>query len=534
MTPMAPRKVQQQLTNATMFPAPTGGVNGRVSLAQTPLNNCIFAFNLVPSEFGMRTRKGYNQHQLTIPGTKAKTIIPFQGQDSANDALFAASNTGIYDVTTAGGTPSLEVAFGTTTGDAGYAIIADFTNDSGAHFILLADAVNGLYTYTESTGVWAAHAALTYAAGTPPAVGDIAFVMTHKQRVWLIEKDTQTAWYFAAGSLAGDVTPFYFGGLFPRGGELVGLWNWTLDGGDGPDDILVAVSRAGDVIPYKGADPSGADTWANIGIFQIGQLPAGRRQGRDFDGDLHLVSNIGITSMSALLRGVSGAANVEGLGYNVARFLREQMELTRDTLGWEIRQFTNEGIGSVNAPTIVTDEHQQFIINLAVSGWGVWRNVNAFTAEEWLGDVYFLRGVNIYKMTGSLDDVDKNGAGGTDVPFSILSAFSMLEQPAQFKIMQFIRPQFLATAEPSFNVAARYDFDVDELVASAPIVPTTAAVWDTAVWDTAEWVGGDAGFDKLFGSAGIGRWVAIVMNGAVRQRTTLVGWDLQWTSGWTL
>ena len=240
---------------------------------------------MVPSEYGLRTRKGTIEHQVSITGDDTKTLLPFEGQDTANASLFVASNTGIYDVTAAGGSPVTELTFGTSTGDAGYGIYTAFTNDAGAHFLLYADEVNGLFTYTESTDTWAAHAALTYAAGTPPAVADISFVMTHKQRVWLVEKDTQTAWYFGIGTLAGDVTPFYFGSLFPKGGDLVGLWNWPLDGGSGTDDILVPVSRGGDVTPFQGADPSAAATWTNIGVFAIGQLPAGRRQGGVFNGD---------------------------------------------------------------------------------------------------------------------------------------------------------------------------------------------------------------------------------------------------------
>ena len=83
------------------------------------------------------------------------------------------------------------------------------------------------------------------------------------------------------------------------GGELVGLYNFTMDGGDGVDDYLVALSRAGDVVIYRGDDPSLIDLWNIVGTFYVGELPAERRVANEYGGDLYIISVFGMISAAA-------------------------------------------------------------------------------------------------------------------------------------------------------------------------------------------------------------------------------------------
>jgi hypothetical protein len=48
----------------------------------------------------------------------------------------------------------------------------------------------------------------------------------------------------AVNALYGTVTSWDFGSKFKHGGNLVGLWSWTVDGGIGIDDYLVAIAPA--------------------------------------------------------------------------------------------------------------------------------------------------------------------------------------------------------------------------------------------------------------------------------------------------
>ena len=85
------------------FPASVGGVNAIDSLMMMPPQDCIYSYNLMPSEYGMRLRKGYRQWATgcsEIPAraenNDVRTIIPFESniQDASNDRLFAVTAEG--------------------------------------------------------------------------------------------------------------------------------------------------------------------------------------------------------------------------------------------------------------------------------------------------------------------------------------------------------------------------------------------------------------------------------------------------------
>src|SRR5690606_28396312 len=128
-------------------------------------------------------------------------------------------------------------------------------------------AENGYYLYTESSGTWSTPSV------TGPT-GKLVFVTVWKNRIWFIEKDSTNAWYTTSGTFQGALTKFNFGNKFRYGGILTALYDWTLDSGTGADDLLVSVSSAGDVVVYSGTDPSSPATFAQIGVWFIGALPA--------------------------------------------------------------------------------------------------------------------------------------------------------------------------------------------------------------------------------------------------------------------
>jgi hypothetical protein len=510
----------------TTIPAPIRGMDGRVSLAEMPAENCIFAYNIMPSEYGARTRKGSIYHQDTVGGDAVRTIVPFKGQDPANDKLFAMSTAGIYDVTVAAATPVQDLAWATASGNAGHGVFVQFTNTAGAHFILYADEVNGLHTYTESTDSWAISTAIT---GT--TIGDIRFVGQHQNRIWVVEENSDSAFYLGIGAISGGSTEFFFGHKFVHGGHIAGIWTWSVDGGEGADDVLVCASTSGDVVVFEGTDPASASTWGARGQYYIGRLPAGRRQAAEINGNLYLLCSDGLIGMADLLRGGDNVdTSPDSLAYKVSRFVRAYFRLNPDELGWEVVYLPEDGMLVVNMPLTTTETHQ-FVLNIATGGWGIWRDRNYYTIAEWNGESYFGREDDVLRITGARDNVADDGTGGDDVLFSILSSYGSLGQPGLQKTVQLVRPQWSSAIEPSYTTQVRYDFDTDEVVGTYAVAPTDTAVWDTATWDTEEWAGDAEGQASVRGAMGMGRFVAIAMNGISTEPSTLVGWDIMWTNG---
>lgn len=531
---------KRQTNTAVRVQPPIKGIDARVAISVGDPEHCIYTFNLMPYEYGMRVRKGFREWQIDLDvavGDSVNTIIPFDGIDSAavTDKLFAVTNEGIWDVTNAGGTPVLVYAFLVQTPDAGWGNFAHYIGENEKDVLFYADSENGLLAYDPDTDAWAQATGIT-----GPVVTDIRYIVLHKQRLWLIEKNSTKAWYLPIGSTSGTATEFFFGSKFKHGGALVGLYNWTVDGGEGLDDYLVAVSKAGDVLPYQGADPSSANTWELRGTYFIGEVPKGPNIGSEQGGDLYLLSSQGLTAMNGLLQGVDTqylSANNESPNAKISSILREVIASSLDVYGWSVSEIPSEGSVIITSPRINSGPFIQYVYNMATQGWGFWRGVPINSINSWLGRVVFgTEDLRVGYMDVSVDNVTltppEGRLNGDAIDFSILTSFQYLDNPAHFKRVRQIRTDFLANQKPSYEVTARYDYNINE-VDDVPFDGVgLESAWDTANWDRAVWATpvGQA-YTDIQGQWGHGRNVAIAMRGSTRTETTLAGWDVVFITG---
>ena len=533
---------QQRLHQVTRYPAPAGGIDVRQAIGNEALDTCVYTYNLVPFEFGMRVRKGYREWQkdLTVGLSQGvNTVMPYQGspQDNSADRLFAVTNEGIWDVTADEGTPSLEYTFNTVDPDAGFGTFIQYVADSGANLLFYADNVNGVFQYSPDTGLW------TIPAITGVDVTNLDSVVSHKQRIWFTERGSTTAWYLSVGAIAGAATPFFFGSKFQHGGALAGLFNWTVDGGEGVDDYLVAVSRSGDVLPYKGTDPTGED-WEIRGTYYIGEIPNAANFGTEQGGELFLLSVYGVISMSDLLSGVDTTAtliNAEGTSTSlkIAGLLRQDMQVKLTQRGWGISNLPSEGGLLISTPFENNEQPIQYYFNVATQGWGLWRDVPIVSFSAGINSVIIgTKDNRVCIMDVAVDnkliDPVNPATNGDDIQFSILTAFSSLGAEGVYKRVKILRPDFLAREAPDYSIQARYDYDIAEAANFQLVAPpsVTSGVWDLSSWDAAYWGGSvDAAFSSVGGAWGSGRYVAIAMIGKTRTDTRLAGWDLVFDSG---
>lgn len=531
---------QQNRLQTAMLPAPTRGIDARLNLAESDIRNCVYTYNILPSEQGMQTRWGYREwvtNLETAPGTGTgvRTLIPFESEDAATPSkLFACTNEGIWDVTSSTDAPTIAYSFVLNSVDSGYGEYIQHTNDAGNDLIFYTDEANGLLTYTPGTDTWAPEAGITGIAAT-----DLVFVVSHKQRLWFVERNTTTGWYLAAGAITGAATPFYFGGKFRHGGDLVGLYNWTLDSGAGVDDLIVAVSREGDVLPYQGDDPSTAATWASVGTFYIGKVPKGRRIATEYGGDMRVLSEFGLSSMSDILTGVARTEDAQNLNLKIARFLRETVRQYSHLYGFELKMNPNEGQLIVNTPRRANNTHLQYVASFPVDAWGYWRKVPANTMELWKGSMAFgTVDDEVMLMDDDFDGTLLDGTPGEQVGFSLLQAFSQAGAPAHFKYGEFARADFLSKDLVSQKHKFLYDYDIITKCGAIPVrLRNRGALWgdvaepdpDEGYWDQDVWAGEGVGSQyQLQGSWGTGRAMALALCGTCYARTLLISTDVMW------
>lgn len=474
-----------------VFPASVGGVNAISSLMQMPPQDCIYTYNLMPSEYGLRLRKGYQEWVINCKEDPARgsnqdvrTIIPFESniQDAANDRLFAVTSEGIWNATVFGNAaPGQEAVFSITDNESGFGVWTEFTGDAAGdglrgHYLFYADESNGIWQYTEEDDAWtqppsgATESDWHYVDpvdGTTLVafpVEDVAFVMVFKQRIWVILEDDDDAWYLPLASVTGELKKFTFGSKLPHGGNLVGLWSWSIDGGDGVDDYMVAISRGGDVVIYQGEDPeitpdgTSQGPWSTRGTWFIGELPNSRRVVGEYGPDLFMLSTYGLSSLADLLKGTP--LDAQSPSKKVNRFLRADVERGKDSSTWQVVVHPADGFMQIVTPKPFSTPYVQYNMNLQTGSWGFWRDVPVLGGDTWNGD-YFMAGPDgtVYVNDGELDNTQLNATNQfQNVPVGIPGPeWSVLNDEYTCDGTQIAETEYLVTALAPLVIGTRYE-----------------------------------------------------------------------------
>ena len=512
--------------------APVMGMDGTVPLHNMRPGVAVYLYNLLPSEYGCRTRSGYRIWAQNLAGGPVHSIIPFTSEviGGADNRLFAVTRNGIYDITAQGAdNPTAVVTFPDQSAEAGFCSFVHHTDPSGNQVLLVADSRNGMYEYNPSGSVWTKYT--TEITGVDP--GKVAFIMNHKERLWLIANEESDAYYLAIGARAGAATKFQFGSKMRHGGAMVGLYSWSIDGGDGVDDYLVAVSKGGDVLVFRGRDPSTADAWDMVGVWFIGKVPEGRRIGVEDGGDLLLLSIFGVTSISNLMAGTNPVKIERTVTGKISRFVRNAIAAKIDLPYWEIKPLRQQNLMVINSPKLVNESYIQYALNLnrlaeeSGGGWGLMRDLPSTTFESFNAQTFFgTVNAQVCQFTGALDNVDISGGGGTPVQFSGLLRYTDYGNPIQ-KQVQYIRPAFITSNVIETDVRAVYDFNISEGITPLSGATDASAQWDVSNWDQALWSGLST-VGRVEGSLGYGTAVAIAIRGSAVDRATLIKADLAW------
>lgn len=529
---------QRQNSRGAVIPAAIGGINAIKALPTMGEEECVYTFNLLAEDFGMEVRDGYVEWANGWTGDPARSVITFEGNVNADDRLFVANNEGIWDVTTEGDiAPVQVVVFPDQTDKAGVVSFVNFTNDGNDRFLLVCDGQNGYYLWTQTTDIWLKiidGGGPGHINGIDPAL--LNYVMIWKQRVWFIEKESANAWYLPPNVFEGNATQFNFGDQFRFGGALVSLHNWTLDGGNGIDDHLAAISAAGDVIIYQGTDPAQASTFGLVGSWYVGGLPVGNRVATEFAGELYVLSVQGLLPMSKVLKSANIFNPMSYVTAKISPYIRPVMDEVREDFGWHIHIHPKQSLMYVNSPPRAAQEQLAFTFYFGGEAWSMVRGLNKSDTANWRGEVYWtdINRNKIYIQRGFADGVflDPSTDGEPQgIEWEMLTSYSNFELPAVYKRCQYIRPVFVAGGVPAYEVQAHYDYDLDPILSSPAFTGATNALWNIATWNVGLWEGGLEVTDNPRGANGMGRSLAVALRGISAEATTLAAFDIIYDAG---
>lgn len=473
------KKIAYRPVNPTAYesasgsaPAPVGGWNTRDSLAAMSPTDAVILDNFFPNSTSVDLRNG-SDTWATGFATRVQTLMSY-ASPTVNQ-LFGADSTGIYNIT-AGGAIGAAVTVLTL----GYCQYINFSTAAGA-FLLSVNGLNKLKLYDGA--VWTDIDAVSVPAITGIVTTSIIGINSFKNRIWFVQRDSLDVWYLPVASIAGAAVKFPLSGLFVRGGYLMAMGTWTIDGGSGTDDFAVFATSEGEIAVYQGTDPASPTTWALVGVYYIGE-PIGRRCFVKYGGDLLFMCKQGLFPLSKALQTASIDRTV-ALSDKISKSFSQAASSFGSNLGWQTTVFPSPNMLLVNIPAYVGSASYQYVMNTLTQAWCRFTDWNASCFFVWKSRLFYGSENSVIEAWVGPNDNDSNITGVA------LTAYSYLNAPNVIKHFKLIRPVMLTNSSYDLYVGIAITFnndDVDYTVVPASL--TGGALWDVAVWDVDMWGSG--------------------------------------------
>lgn len=504
--PARVKSARGQVSRTYSSKAPVRGWNARDSIAGMRPDEAVQLTNWFPTSSDVQLRKGMAAHVTGVTDSGAaqvETLASYRPVTGSHK-LWAFAGTKLFDVTTAGAAPAASVS---SLSNARWQHV-NFTT-SGGNFLICVNGADSLRLYDGST--WLAVTGVSTPAITGVTTSDLIHVNVFKERVFYVQKATLDVWYSGVGAFAGALTKFSLGSIFKRGGYLMAMGTWTVDGGNGIDDLAVFITSQGEVAVYQGTSPS---SWALVGIFNVG-APLGRRCMQKYGGDLLILTQDGVVPASKAFA-ADRTSSAVAVTDRISGAMGDAAEQYGANFGWEIIQYPKAGALLVNVPFAVNSQ-QQYVMNTTTGAWCNFTGWGANTFEVHNDELYF----------GMLGEVRKAWTGTSDVGVAIVGeavgAFDYFSNRNGLKQCKMIRPVIGWDANPTeFLIGVDVDFVVRMPTGAIALSPGTGGTWDSGTWDSALW-GGDVTLNTLWYTAhGLG--YAMAPHIRVTSNAAIVKW----------
>jgi hypothetical protein len=446
------------------LPAPVRGLNFKDSLAEMQPGDALQLDNILCRAGYVEVRKGW---AATATGFAAavETIMPYTSITGTSQR-FAAAGAGIYDATASGAIGAAVVA-GLTSA---YWNHTQVSNVAGNYLICL-NGVDNARIYDGA--VWAALGV----AGVP--INTLTQCAVWKRRLWFVEKNKMQAWYLATDAIAGAATAFPMNGIFKRGGKLLSILNWTIDGGSGSDDYLLFVTSMGEVAVYKGTDPSAAATFALVGVYYVG-APVGERYWAQYGGDVLMLTAEGLIPFSKYLQSQTVDRSTF-LSDSIQQLVSADISLYGATQGWEVHVFFDDNFLIIQVPAGAIGARYQYVMSTITGAWSKFLVSPAITWCVQGASLYHGQSTQVANAwTGYLD-------GTQAIQYNILPAFSDFGSPTVQKLFTLGRVTIQSDLVPAVSSLMLVDYNQEYMLPSGAAPAAIGALWDSAVWDSAAW-----------------------------------------------
>ena len=464
-------------------PPPVGGLNTRDDIGTMASNDAAVLENWFPETTAVVVRGGCRHHASVSAATNFEALAEFA--TPAQDAIVVGSGgtLAIYDSVT-----NAVYASGFTRNDwqaVNFNETMELVNgfDYPQHV-----AYNGSYTITPST------------VSGPSNVRNLVDAHVFKTRVFYVERDSADFWYTETNAIAGTLTKFPLSRVARRGGHLLTIKSWSVDGGDGPDDYAVFFMSTGEVIVYQGTDPGRSGSWGLVGRYQIPEL-IDRRCVHEHAGKIFCVTvNDLVILPDAFTQATPPPSKLTGaISADWAKY--------KNLRGWQFVVHPRGGKAFINVPTGALTSHQ-YVINLQTGSPTKYTGWNTFGFGQWNNSLYF----NPYGTAGL---VEADSGIGDELATGVISSITARAQCApsnlgqqQYKKLVDYRLRLVSEGTVTLSSGLAYDYKTPDFYFSDS--QTTAGTAWGSPWGSS-WSGEDYTKDVWLGASGNGVSVQLRM-----------------------
>lgn len=538
--------VQQQVR----FPAPVLGNNTLDNAMAMGPEYTYVSNNFVSRPFGLELRKGYKewlQNGVSLPAAVA-TLMTYSNPGGTTVKLFACTedtNNVVYDVSTPNTSlpplpystppsttpypPALPIQY--MQAGSGAQVNGEWSwvnfNTPTAAYLCCVLFGKGYYQYTPSTG-WmkvptnlgpgapaTREVQFEYPTGTFHDASTMLFTFSFKGRLWFLQGGTGLAFFLPLNSVYGKAGVIDLGQFLTHGGGLAYACNWTYDSGSGIDDRLIFVGNNGDMVIYEGTDPSSASNWRQVGTWYVGRIPKGRRGFDQYAGDVLIVTEYGILSISDLVSGritsMQGQSSVApkvnpSIARGISAYINEKY--------WQLVNYPSEELIMLLAPyrTVENNVRQCWAMSHFNRSWTTFTVMEPYTAALHEGQFIFSdRNGKLYQgFTGYKDGTTYDETvAGNEVTGQFQTGFHDYGTPNSNKRAQRVRILGRTDGTPTYILRLVPEYEFSDMPTPGAASSTVSFLWDVALWDDALWQARSASWKKWFGVASFGKRLAL-------------------------
>lgn len=477
-----------------IIPSPTDGWDAISPLAEMDPKRAPILNNFVPRPGYCELRGGYVPFSLIFGGGPVETLMTYRSP--SGETFFAACGDTIYHIAAAA-PPDPQV---TGLSNARWQYV-NFTGSGGVDVIQCVNGADAMRQYNGSA--WTTPSITGLPSGI--TTSDFVNIAIHKRRFWYVPNNSTTAIYMPTDAITGAIAGTQeLGALWNKGGYLVAVGSWTIDGGQSPQDYATFISSRGQITIYQGVDPTDSTNWTLVGTFDISP-PIGRRCFLRVGSDIAIITQQGVLPISQALPFDPSADRSVAITSRIQNAMAQASLQSRGNFGWQLISFPIQQLAVLNVPLAENSQQVQFVMGTLTGGWCQFIGWNANCFEIFNDNLYF---------GGNNGEINQAYAGSSDgvapIAADMQCAFNWFDEPGRTKRMTMIQPLLTLGGQLTPSIAVDTDFDTSTALAPLSVF-IGGSLWDVAKWDVSLWPSLTVNYKSWLSVEAIGHAMAVRM-----------------------